>query len=199
MPAINDRIRELRKAKGLTMEQFGDVIGLTKATVSRLESGAVSATEQTVKSICREFGVSEAWLRTGEGPMLDDTSGSILDRLTAEYHLDDRKRAILTAFLKLSPADQDAILRYVDGVVSELNAQPAAPDLDVDAEVEAYRRSSWPRKKRRPLRQLPLAPPPGDRCIGKKEGAPRRVLPLFCCRRNRMVQFSFSVRLFLLY
>ena len=34
--------------------------------------------------------------------MLDDTSGSILDRLTAEYHLDDRKRAILTAFLKLS-------------------------------------------------------------------------------------------------
>lgn len=147
MPAINDRIRELRKSKGLTMEQFGDVIGLTKATVSRLESGAVSATEQTVKSICREFGVSEAWLRTGEGPMLDDTSGSILDRLTAEYHLDDRKRAILTAFLKLSPADQDAILRYVDGVVSELNAQPAAPDLDVDAGVEAYRQELLAQKK----------------------------------------------------
>lgn len=147
MPAINDRIRELRKAKGLTMEQFGDVIGLTKATVSRLESGAVSATEQTVKSICREFGVSEAWLRTGEGPMLDDTPGSILDRLTAEYHLDDRKRTILTAFLKLSPADQDAILRYVDGVVSELNAQPAAPDLDVDAEVEAYRQELLAQKK----------------------------------------------------
>lgn len=147
MPAINDRIRELRKSKGLTMEQFGDVIGLTKATISRLESGAVSATEQTVKSICREFGVSEAWLRTGEGPMLDDTSGSILDRLTAEYHLDDRKRAILTAFLKLSPADQDAILRYVDGDVSELNAQPAAPDLDVDAEVEAYRQELLAQKK----------------------------------------------------
>ena len=147
MPAINDRIRELRKSKGLTMEQFGDVIGLTKATVSRLESGAVSATEQTVKSICREFGVSEAWLRTGEGPMLDHTSGSILDRLTAEYHLDDRKRAILTAFLKLSPADQDAILRYVDGVVSELNAQPAAPSLDVDAEVEAYRQELLAQKQ----------------------------------------------------
>ena len=104
--------------------------------------------------------MSEAWLRTGEGPMLDDTSGSILDRLTAEYHLDDRKRAILTAFLKLSPADQDAILRYVDGVVSELNAQPAAPDLDVDAEVEAYRQELLAQKKgRRPLRQLPLALP----------------------------------------
>lgn len=147
MPAINDRIRELRKSKGLTMEQFGDVIGLTKATVSRLESGAVSATEQTVKSICREFGVSEAWLRTGEGPMLDDTSGSILDRLTAEYHLDDRKRAILTAFLKLSPADQDAILRYVDGVVSELNAQPAASTSTLTPRSKPTARSSWPRKK----------------------------------------------------
>ena len=179
MPAINDRIRELRKAKGLTMEQFGDVIGLTKDTVSRLESGAVSATEQTVKSICREFGVSEAWLRTGEGPMLDDTSGSILDRLTAEYHLDDRKRAILTAFLKLSPADQDAILRYVDGVVSELNAQPAAPDLDVDAEVDAYRQ------------ELPLAPPPGDRCIVKKREHPAGCSLFFVAVATEWFNFLF--------
>lgn len=146
MSAINDRIRELRKGKGLTMEQFGDVIGLTKATVSRLESGAVSATEQTVKSICREFGVSETWLRTGEGQMLDDAADSVLDRLAAEYHLDDRKRAILTAFLKLSPADQDAILRYVDGVAAELSAQQPDP-LDIDAEVEAYRQELLAQKK----------------------------------------------------
>ena len=148
MSAINDRIRELRKDKGLTMEQFGEVIGLTKATVSRLESGAVSATEQTVKSICREFGVSEVWLRTGEGQMLDDAADSILDRLAAEYHLDDRKRAILTAFLKLSPADQDAILRYVNGITDELALQQPANDVsDIDAEVEAYRQELLAQKK----------------------------------------------------
>ena len=67
----------------------------------------------------------------------------------AAYHLTRAVLgpAILTAFLKLSPADQDAILRYVDGVVSELNAQPAAPDLDVDAEVEAYRQELLAQKK----------------------------------------------------
>ena len=130
------------------MEQFGEVIGLTKATVSRLESGAVSATEQTVKSICREFGVSEVWLRTGEGQMLDDAADSILDRLAAEYHLDDRKRAILTAFLKLSPADQDAILRYVNGIADELALQQPANDVsDIDAEVEAYRQELLAQKK----------------------------------------------------
>ena len=147
MSEINDRIKQVRKSKGLTMEQFGSRIGLGKSAVNKIEKGINGTTDQTVQSICREFGVSEVWLRTGDGPMLDDTSGSILDRLVAEYHLNDRKRAILTAFLKLSPADQDAILRYVDGVVSELNAQPAAPDLDIDAEVEAYRQELLAQKK----------------------------------------------------
>lgn len=146
MSEINDRIKEVRKIKGLTMEQFGARIGLGKSAVNKIEKGINGTTDQTIQSICREFGVSEAWLRTGEGPMLDDTSDSILDRLAAEYHLDDRKRAILTAFLKLSPADQDAILRYVDGVAAELSAQQPDP-LDIDAEVEAYRRELLAQKK----------------------------------------------------
>lgn len=147
MSEINDRIKQVRKSKGLTMEQFGSRIGLGKSAVNKIEKGINGTTDQTVQSICREFGVSEVWLRTGDGPMLDDTSGSILDRLVAEYHLNDRKRAILTAFLKLSPADQDAILHYVDGVVAEISAQPAAPDLDIDAEVEAYRQELLAQKK----------------------------------------------------
>lgn len=146
MSEINDRIKEVRKIKGLTMEQFGARIGLGKSAVNKIEKGINGTTDQTIQSICREFGVSEVWLRTGEGQMLDDTSDSILDRLAAEYHLDDRKRAILTAFLKLSPADQDAILRYVDGVAAELSAQQPDP-LDIDAEVEAYRRELLAQKK----------------------------------------------------
>lgn len=146
MSEINDRIKQVRKSKGLTMEQFGSRIGLGKSAVNKIEKGINGTTDQTVQSICREFGVSEVWLRTGDGPMLDDTSGSILDRLVAEYHLNDRKRAILTAFLKLSPADQDAILRYVDGVAAELSAQQPDP-LDIDAEVEAYRQELLAQKK----------------------------------------------------
>ena len=130
------------------MEQFGARIGLGKSAVNKIEKGINGTTDQTIQSICREFGVSETWLRTGQGQMLDDTAGSILDRLAAEYHLDDRKRAILTAFLKLSPSDQDAILRYVDGAAAELAAQqPAASTLDIDAEVEAYRQELLAQKK----------------------------------------------------
>ncbi len=146
MSEICDRIKEVRKANNLTMEQFGKTIGLSKSAISLIEKGTNGTTDQTIQSICREFGVSEVWLRTGQGQMLDDSADSILDRLAAEYHLDDRKRAILTAFLKLSSPDQDAVLRYVSGVAAELSAQKPDP-LDIDAEVEAYRQELLAQKK----------------------------------------------------
>ena len=142
---MNERIKAARKALGLTMEQFGEKIGLTKASVSRIESGISGATEQTIKSICREFGVNETWLRTGCGEMFDQSEESVLNRLAEEYHLDDRKKAVVSAFLKLSTADQEAILRYVDTLSAELAASPPAPDID--AEVEAYRQELLSQKK----------------------------------------------------
>lgn len=146
MSEICTRIRTVRKANNLTMEQFGARIGLGKSAVNKIEKGINGTTDQTIQSICREFGVSEVWLRTGQGPMLDDSADSILDRLAAEYHLDDRKRAILTAFLKLSSPDQDAVLRYISGVATELSAQKPDP-LDIDAEVESYRQELLAQKK----------------------------------------------------
>ena len=63
-----ERINYLRKEKlKMTMEKFGAAIGISKAAVSRIESGIVSLTEQNRKAICREFSVSEQWLRYGDG------------------------------------------------------------------------------------------------------------------------------------
>lgn len=134
---MNERIKAIRRALDLTMEQFGKRIGLSKSAISLIESGKNGTTDQTVTSICREYNVNENWLRTGEGSMFDASDASALDRLAEEYHLDDRKKAVVVAFLKLSTADQEAILRYVDTLSAELAASP--PALDVDAEVEAYR------------------------------------------------------------
>lgn len=142
---MNERIKAARKALGLTMEQFGKRVGLSKSAISLIESGKNGTTEQTVASICREFGVNEMWLRTGEGEMFDQSAESSLDRLAAEYHLDERKKAVISAFLKLSTADQEAILRYVDSLAAELAVSP--PALDIDAEVESYRQELLAQKK----------------------------------------------------
>ena len=69
---IGERIKVLRKEKNLSMEDFGSVIGMGKSAVSRIENGVNGTTDQTIRSICREFGVSEHWLRTGEGEMFEE-------------------------------------------------------------------------------------------------------------------------------
>ena len=64
-----ERVKELRKTLDLTMEKFGNRLGVTKVAISNIENGNRKLTEQMIKSICREFDVDENWLRTGKGKM----------------------------------------------------------------------------------------------------------------------------------
>ncbi len=66
---MNERVKELRKFLGLSGEKFGEKLGVTRVAISNIENGNRSVTSQMFKSICREFGVNEEWLRTGEGEM----------------------------------------------------------------------------------------------------------------------------------
>ena len=66
---MKDRIKKVRTTNKLTMEQFGNRIGITKSSVSLLESGKNSPSEQTLKLICKEFNINMDWLQTGKGDM----------------------------------------------------------------------------------------------------------------------------------
>ena len=69
---MNERVRELRKYLGLTLEKFGEPLGVTKTAISRLENGVNGITDQMVKSICREYNVNEEWLINGTGDMFTE-------------------------------------------------------------------------------------------------------------------------------
>ena len=66
---LNERVKEIRKKLGLTLDKFGERLGVGKAALSRIENGSNGVTEQMFKSICREFSISEEWLRNGTGEM----------------------------------------------------------------------------------------------------------------------------------
>lgn len=67
---INERIRDLRRdGLGLTLEEFGARVGVSRAAMSNIENGARSVTDQMFISICREFNVRPEWLRDGSGEM----------------------------------------------------------------------------------------------------------------------------------
>ena len=43
---MNERVREVRKKLGLTLEKFGSQLGVSKVAISRIENGINNVTEQ---------------------------------------------------------------------------------------------------------------------------------------------------------
>ena len=114
-----ERIKDVRNSLGLTLEKFGEKLGVTKTAISRLEKGERSLTEQMTKSICREFSVDYMWLTTGEGEMFiesDDDFFERIDRIMAGEN-ESRKNMIKT-LLYASDADIEAFDRLVDYYIS---------------------------------------------------------------------------------
>ena len=114
-----ERIKDVRNSLGLTLEKFGEKLGVTKTAISRIEKGERSLTEQMTKSICREFSVDYMWLTTGEGEMFvesDDDFFERIDRIMAG-ETESRKNMIKT-LLYASDADIEAFDRLVDYYIS---------------------------------------------------------------------------------
>lgn len=65
----NERVKEIRKNLNLTLEKFGEKVGVTKTAIFNIENGNRSVTEQMRKAICREFNVDYIWLTTGQNEM----------------------------------------------------------------------------------------------------------------------------------
>ena len=102
---MKDRIRSVRKKSGLNQTEFGNRIGATQAMLTSYETGRVIPSDTVLKLICKEFSVSYAWLKTGEGPMEDPVAEiSIADKLTETYQsLPDRLQSLVDALCEMDP------------------------------------------------------------------------------------------------
>lgn len=112
---MNERIRDLRKALNLTMEQFGNRIGVSKSTISNIENGNRDATEHMIKSICREYGADYMWLTSGEGEMFVETDDDFferIDRIMAGEN--ETRKNMFKALLYASDEDIEALARIMD-------------------------------------------------------------------------------------
>lgn len=109
-----ERIKDVRNSLGLTLEKFGEKLGVTKTAISRIEKGKRSLTEQMTKSICREFSVDYIWLTTGEGEMFVDTDDDFIERIDRIMAGEDEARKNLFKFmLELSDEDIAALDRLM--------------------------------------------------------------------------------------
>lgn len=98
-----ERVKEVRKSLGFTLEKFGGKLGVSKQTVSRIENGVNNLTDQMLKSISREYGVSEAWLLDGTGEMFLNKDTSSLDAYIRSNNVSPLEAEILNAYFDLDP------------------------------------------------------------------------------------------------
>ncbi len=115
-----ERVKKVRKSKEMTMEKFGERLGVTRTAISNIEKGYRGLTEQMLKAICREFNVNEEWLRTGDGDMpqklseeeeiADLVSGVLENGKNNEFY--GIILEIIRTYNELSPGSQEVIKNF---------------------------------------------------------------------------------------
>ncbi|MBS5046741.1 MAG: helix-turn-helix transcriptional regulator [Firmicutes bacterium] len=124
---MNERIKLLRKALELNQTDFGARIGVKQGTVAAYESGARVPLDSVIVSICREFGVSESWLRSGEGEMFLQLSReeeitkfcmSIIRDPDSEF-----QRQFVSVLARLEPPQWQLLSDMADKLLAQRDAQ----------------------------------------------------------------------------
>ena len=124
MEKLNERIAQIRKTSGLTQETFGARIGgLSRNYVWMLEKGERVPSDRTIADICREFDVSEEWLRNSTGPMFvektrDEELAGFFGHVLAR---DDFKQRLLAALSRLDESEWAMLEQVARKLLDELN------------------------------------------------------------------------------
>ncbi|MFP3041348.1 helix-turn-helix transcriptional regulator [Treponema primitia] len=99
--SINNRLLEIRKAKGLTQEEFANRIKISRSMIASIEEGRREVKDHLISLVCFTFAANKHWIKTGEGTMFDNPQNERLERII--YH-----------FNNLDENSQDFILQHLD-------------------------------------------------------------------------------------
>ena len=99
------KIKAARKAKGLTQEELGELLGVQKSAVAKYENGRVVNIKRSVlKKIADVLEIRPTELIFEEGQEPEEMAD-----ITAQVLLNPGTLAMVEQYLKLSEADQFAI------------------------------------------------------------------------------------------
>jgi transcriptional regulator with XRE-family HTH domain len=118
MEAINDRIAWCVKDSKLTKTAFSERLNVSQAFISQLCSGTKTPSDRTIADICREFNISELWLRTGEGePHIERDEDEEFLEVMEQIHMsdDDLIKRIIKAYWFMNDEEKAAIRKLIDG------------------------------------------------------------------------------------
>lgn len=136
---MNQRIKLLRKSLDLTQREFGDRIGVKGNTIANYELGRNEPIDAVISLICREFNVSEEWLRDGTGDMFITDKPNELDALVMKYGLSDADQVLIEKYISLKPKSRDTIIQFISEVSEAIgqfeNYYKEVPDTPEELEA----------------------------------------------------------------
>lgn len=119
MESINNRIAWCVKNSGLTKTDFAARINISQSFISRLVSGEKLPSDRTIADICREFNISEVWLRTGEGePHMERDKNEEFLEIMEKINIsdDDLIKRIIKAYWFLDDDEKAAVKKMIDNL-----------------------------------------------------------------------------------
>lgn len=127
MSEINTRIAAVIQASGLTKTAFAERVKVSQQHISRLAKDGTPS-ERTILDICREFNVSERWLRTGEGEMFVQLSREEeITKFAMEVIRDpasEFQRQLIATMARLEPAQWKLMEQMLDELIRQRTAPP---------------------------------------------------------------------------
>lgn len=151
---MKERIRKLRKELGLNQTDFGSKIGVKQGTIAGYENGSRQPIDAVISAICKEWNVSENWLRNGTGEMHDKANRNQQLRAWADKVLADSPESFRYRFVDAlsrlpdewwsltEKAAIDILSEYDPEKAEALRSASTAADrekMEIDRKVEEYR------------------------------------------------------------
>ena len=122
MDQMYTRIAWCIKYSGLTKTAFAERLNVSQPFVSKLASGDSLPSDRTIADICREFGISEDWLRTGEGDPIvpidrDEEIATWVGKVIKSN--DDFKKDFITVLSRLDESSWEVLAQIAQGMIDQ--------------------------------------------------------------------------------
>ena len=119
---MKDRIKALRKSLGITQAKFAEDLGVSLMAVQKWEMGHNNPSGAMIQLLASKYGVSEEWLRTGDGEMYAPKSREQeLTEFVADLCSDDApefRRRLISVLARLDD-DGWAVLEKIADALTE--------------------------------------------------------------------------------
>ena len=122
MKDMVDRVIKIREESGYSQEKFASRLGLSRNFINQFENRKKNISDRTISDICKEFNISEEWLRYGTGemkrPVERKLSSYVSEIVTGD---DDFIKDLIEVYMELDQTSKNALKEIAKRMADKRN------------------------------------------------------------------------------